>query len=143
MGNICAALFSDGTAIDSNFKIVDSLNLTYPTWPSLSSDNEGNFIITWVDNPNESYDIWGQQFSNNCIPMGDIFIINNDTINAHQSDPCVSIENNGNFIVSWFDRRTDDHDIYAQKYLSGGIPLGTNYRISNTEDFIKYGPQLF
>ncbi len=132
----------DGTAIDSNLKIVDSLNLTYPTWPSLSSDNEGNFIVTWVDNPNESYDIWGQQFSNNCIPMGDIFMINNDTINAHQSDPCVSIENNGNFIVSWFDRRTDDHDIYAQKYLSGGIPLGTNYRISNTEDFYQIRPSV-
>ncbi len=133
---------SDGTAVDSNIKIIESLNLTYPTWPSMSSDNEGNFIITWVDNPNESYDIWGQLFSSNCLPAGDVFLVNDDTTNAHQSDPSVSIDDNGNFVISWFDRRNNDHDVYAQRYLSGGIPLGTNYRISNTGDMYQLRPSV-
>jgi len=69
-------------------------------------------------------------------------MVNDDTTNAHQSDPNVSIDDNGNFVVSWFDRRNDDHDVYAQKYLSGGIPFGTNYRISNTGDMYQLRPSV-
>jgi len=133
---------SDGTAIDSNIKIVDGLNATYPKWPSLSSDNDGNFIITWYDNQDESYDIWAQQFTNNCAPVGDIFLVNDDTTNTHQSDPCVSIDGNGNFIITWLDRRNGNKDVYAQRYLSDGIPNGSNYHITNTEDLNQLHPSV-
>jgi len=67
-------------------------------------------------------------------PIGDSFQVNNDTGITNQTNPCVSVNGVGNFIITWVDRRNGNQDVYAQRYLSDGTPLGNNYRISNTDD---------
>ncbi len=128
--------------MDSNIILVDSVIVTYPGQPSISSDDLGNFIIAWKDNRNGNHDIWSRRYLSDCSPLGNIFQVNDDNGTATQSTPCVSADGDGKFIISWNDMRNGNHDVYAQRYLSSGQPIGNNYRISNTEDMRQMRPSV-
>jgi len=125
---------SNGTAVGANLKIVDSLSTAYQLETSISSDKRGNFIVTWKDNSNGHYDIWAQRFLSDCTPVGNNFLVNNDSVGSDQSSPCVSADVHGNFIITWTDNHNNNKDVYAQRYLTNGEPFGNNYRISGTGD---------
>nr|NQU92978.1 hypothetical protein [Bacteroidota bacterium] len=131
---------SNGTPLGSNVKIEDSLLIEYQRHPSISSDEIGNFVIAWVDNRIGNYDIWAQRFLDNGIPSGDNFMVNTDSGNSHQSSPCISVNEMGDFIITWDDRRNGNYDVYAQRYSSDGFPFGSNYRISNTGGMQQFDP---
>ncbi len=123
---------SNGTPIGSNLKLIDSIECSYNANPSISNDPGGNFIIAWNDKRNGDYDIFAQRFLFDGSPIGENFQINDDTLGKNQSAPCISVNEFGNFIISWNDLRNNNIDVYAQRYLSNGTVLGSNYRLSNT-----------
>ncbi|MBI9038750.1 MAG: T9SS type A sorting domain-containing protein [Bacteroidales bacterium] len=123
---------SDGTPIGNNLKVEDSLVSNYVVTPAISIDDGGNFVIAWTDQPNGNYDIFARCFLPDGTPIGDKFQVNNDSGTTNQTNPCVSVNGVGNFIITWTDRRNGNQDVYSQRYLSNGTPLGSNYRISNT-----------
>ncbi len=133
---------SDGTPIGSNYKVEDSLVSTYVVNPSISTDDEGNFVIAWVDKLNDNYDIFAQRYLYDGTSIGDNFRVNNDTGTTNQTSPCVSVNGIGDFVISWLDRRNGNQDVYAQRYFSDGTPLGSNYRISNTGEMQQYNPAV-
>jgi len=132
----------DGTPLDSNIMLVDTVVITYARRPSISSDENGNFIIAWNDNRNGNYDIWARRYLSDCSPLGNIFQVNDDSGTANQFTPCVSADGDGKFIITWNDMRNGNHDVYAQRYMSNGQPIGNNYRITNTEDMRQMRPSV-
>ena len=134
---------SDGTPIGSNYKVEDSIVSTYTVNPSISTDNDGNFVIAWVDQCNGNYDIFAQRYLYDGTSIGDNFQINNDTGTTHQISPCISVNGIGNFVISWLDKRNGNQDVYAQRYLNDGTPLGSNYRVSNTGEMRQYNSAVF
>jgi len=133
---------SDGTPLDSNIKILDSLVVDFSGWQSISSDDAGNFILTWKDGYYGDYDIWAQRYLNDGSPVGCKFMVNTDGGGFNQSSPCVSADGNGDFIISWVDHRNGNMDVYAQRYLNTGEPLESNYRISNTSEMEQSVPAV-
>jgi len=133
---------SDGTPLDSNFKVEDSVFSDNQRLPSISSDETGNFIISWIDKRNGNYDVYAQRYSYNGTAMGYNFQVNDDIGSTFQSTPCISVEANGNFVITWLDRRNGNNDVFAQRYLSGGIPYGINYRITNTDEMKQLRPSV-
>jgi len=133
---------SDGTPLDSNIKVVDSLFVNWPSWPSVSSDDGGNFIIAWNDNRNGNYDIWVQRFLYDGSQVGYNFLVNDDNGTTHQSSPCISADGDGKFIITWNDLRNGNRDVYAQRYLNNGILFGSNYRITNTDEMKQLNPSV-
>jgi hypothetical protein len=133
---------SDGTPAGSNFKVEDSVFSEEQYGASISSDENGNFIISWMDKRNGNFDIYAQRYLNDGTPIGNNFQVNTDTGNTYQLYPCISARGNGDFIITWTDRRNGDKDVYAQRYLSNGMPLGNNYRVSNTGEMEQHDPQV-
>ncbi len=120
----------DGSASGGNFKVNDDAGNSTQYWNDISLDEEGNFIITWADLRNGAdpfYDIYFQKYSNNGTPVGNNIKVNDNGGNSLQFYPSVSMNNSGDFVITWTDERNGDRDIYAQRYLNDGSPVGSNF----------------
>ncbi|MHA2307417.1 MAG: hypothetical protein ACXACU_18710, partial [Candidatus Hodarchaeales archaeon] len=79
---------SDGTALDSNFKVNDDQGSALQSCPSVSADGSGNFIITWEDERNsDEDDIYAQRYSSDGTALGSNFQVNDDIGSAYQWSP--------------------------------------------------------
>ena len=72
--------------------------------------------------------------------MGSNFKVSDDQGIARQRLPSISVDGNGNFIITWVDERySTEDDIYAQRYSSDGTALGNNFKVNDdsgiTEQF--------
>jgi len=133
---------SDGMPLGSNFKVNDDTGndddwrREYQTFPSISMDRSGNFVISWSDARNDfvDKDIYAQRYSSDGTALGRNFRVNDDQGSVEQyAVPSVSMDKGGNFVITWLDTR--DHsskpDIYAQRYSSDGTALGHNFKVSD------------
>jgi hypothetical protein len=115
----------------SNFKVNDDTGYTFQRFPSIAADGKGNFIITWRDYRNGDPDIYAQRYSNDGIPFGSNFKVNDDTGSTKHYAPSVATDGSGNFIVTWYEC-CENVDVYAQRYSSDGTAVGSNFKV--TED---------
>jgi len=133
---------SDGTALGSNFKVNDDQGSAGQYYPSISTDGSGNFVITWSDARNGDYDIYAQRYSSDGSGLGTNFKVNDDQGSADQDSPSISIDGNGNFVIAWTPMRNRDTDIYAQRYLSDGTAVKSNFRVTNTNKKSRSSPDV-
>ena len=66
------------------------------------------------------------------MPIGNNYLINNDSTNEDQQSPAV-ISNENQFAVAWQDKRdlTWNYDIYFQRYLLTGQKLGDSEKLND------------
>ena len=71
-------------------------------------------------------------FSSDGMPRGANFKVNSDT-GAYGAAPDIGSDYNGNFVITWRDRRTGtgNYDIYFQKYDSAGLAVGINQKVNS------------
>ncbi len=134
---------SDGTPLGSNFQVNDDQGNEGQKYPSISTDGSGNFIITWRDHRNGNSDIYAQRYLSDGTALGSNFQVNDDQGSNGQYYPSISADGSGNFIITWRDYRNGNADIYAQRYSSNGIPLGSNFQVNddmNSEG--QYNPSI-
>ena len=125
---------SDGNVLGTNFKVNEDNGPTYS--PSISSDNNGNFVIVWVDDRYIGSDIYAQHYSSDGSTVETNFIVNDDQGCSNQWYPIISIDSTGNFVIVWQDERNNGFsDVYAQRYSSGGTALGTNFKVNDDNGF--------
>jgi hypothetical protein len=133
---------SNGAPIGNNIKVQDSTESINQMSPSISSDEAGNFIITWQDLRNGSFDIYAQKYLNDGTAEGGNFRVNDDDLNVTHSSPSISVNKDGKFIITWTDSRNGGPDIFAQRFLSNGAAYGSNFQVTNTSDGFKLSPVL-
>ncbi|NOX38732.1 MAG: hypothetical protein GXO78_14475, partial [Calditrichaeota bacterium] len=122
---------SDGTSLGPNFRINDDIGNAWQEYPSISMDVIGNFVVVWEDYRNGDWDIYAQRYASDGTPLGSNFKVNDDNGSWRQMEPAISLDESGNFVVVWSDRRNWDRDIYAQRYASDGTPLGSNFKVND------------
>lgn len=138
---------SSGAAIGSNFKVNDN-NLALCLNPSIAIDGTGKFVVSWIDYRNGNPDIYAQRFNSSGTAIGSNFKVCDDTGNAWPMHPSVAMDNVGKFVITWEDYRNsyypyDNSDIYAQRYSSSGLALGSNFRVnSDTGKAFQYYPAI-
>ena len=100
--------------------------INYGYTPDVSVFRDGSFIITY----RYSNIIYCQMY----YPTGDTsggLIAVNDTTGGNRYDPTIDIDTTGNFIITWFDYRNGNSDIYAQRFNSVGDTTGVNFRVDD------------
>jgi len=123
---------NDGTAQGNNFKINDDIGNYWQYWPTSSCDRNGNLIVSWVDQRNNSdRQIYAQRFSADGTALGNNFKVNTDTGGTNHIRPDIATDGNCNFIITWEDNRNGYFDIFAQRYLNDGSVLGDNFKIND------------
>ena len=121
-----------GAPVGSEFQ-VNTWTTGGQTWPDVAADAGGNFVVVWmgIDAAQTSYEIFGQRFDAAGAPRGGEFRVNTTTT-GFQSAPSVSIEPNGQFVVTWQGQDTDAGGIFGQRYDSDGAPRGGEFRVNAT-----------
>ncbi|MBD3169697.1 MAG: T9SS type A sorting domain-containing protein, partial [candidate division Zixibacteria bacterium] len=101
--------------------------------PDIAADDLGNFLVVWTDYRQHGYpyyaDIYGQFYDYNNNPVGENFRIS--LANASSKGASVAVDDDGNYIVSWFDLRGGNWDIYAQRYSADRQPVGSNFKVND------------
>jgi len=120
---------SDGSPLGTNFKVNDDQGDGGS--PAISTDGSGNFVITWTDGRNGDGDIYAQRYSSDGTALGINFRVNDDQGSAYQEYSSMSTDSSGNFVITWRDERNGNYDIYAQRYLSDGTALGSNFKVND------------
>jgi hypothetical protein len=104
--------------------------------PSISSLEDGGFVVIW-DSANQesidSYGVFGQRYDANGNTVGNEFQVNNET-NENQFSAAVAGLADGGFVVTWQsdEQDGDDYGIYAQRYDASGNTVAGEFQV-NTE----------
>jgi len=130
-------------------EVGDNRNLT-SAWPDsliespdISLSMWGDGVVAWADYRNGNWDIYCQLFSAKGILIGDNFKINDDVGTAQQHAPRVSYSPEGWFVVAWYDNRTGDDDIFAQRFDSLGQKIDQNIIVnSDAGDYRQAFPDI-
>ncbi len=123
---------SVGTALGSNFMVNDDSETDHQYSPAVGMDVFGNSVVTWEDWRYGDRDIYAQRYSSLGGLMGSNFKVNDDPGYADQESPSVAMGGpSSNFIITWDDYRSGDHDVYVQRYDFSGAPLGPNLKVND------------
>ena len=128
---------SDGSPSSQEFRVSNS---TYSeVHPSISSNEDGDFVITWHTLP-QSYqsisqsDVFARTYYSDGSPKSGRIAVNTYTTGT-QLFPEVSIAANGDFVIVW--ESTDSPggtrgtSVYGQRYTSNGSPVSYNFQIND------------
>ncbi len=134
---------SDGIPIGSNFKVNDDTGNTYQEQPSLAVDANDDFVIAWHDNRNGEWDIYYQRYSSDGTPVGGNHRVEAGESGDDQRSASVSASESGAFVIAWSDDRNGDSDIYAQRFASDTVAVGSDFRVnSDFSTAYQYSPSV-
>ncbi len=127
---------SDGSPAGGEFQ-VNTYTTSFQTFPSVSMDAEGDFVVVWDSDGSGGTDssgdsIQGQRYASDGSPVGGEFQVNTYTTNS-QVFPSVSMAASGDFVVVWqsSSSATDySWSIVGQRYGSDGSPAGGEFQIN-------------
>jgi hypothetical protein len=92
---------------------------------TIASDSAGGAIVTWEDYRDGNGNIYAQRISAGGTPMWAAEGVALCTAIGTQEFPTITSDGAGGAIVTWWDGRSGDFDIYAQAISSVGTPLWT------------------
>ena len=108
-------------------------------YPQVAMDVDGDFVVTWASflQDGSGYGVYARRFNRAGSVLGNEFRVNQTTLHW-QYEPAVSMDDNGDFVITWtsFDQDDDlldDNGVYARMYNNdgsdyrdptSGLPLG-------------------
>ncbi|KUG26232.1 hypothetical protein ASZ90_003929 [hydrocarbon metagenome] len=110
---------ADGIAINSFTTDQDG--------PTIISDGSGGAIIAWRDERNGSFnrDIYIQRVNSSGVAQWNSDGVAVCTQGSNQFDTKIASDGSGGAIITWYDDRNGNYDIYAQRINSSGIAQWT------------------
>ena len=129
----------DGTPLGANVRVNDDNSGTMQGWPAVAVDDSGDVVVVWTDGRNGDADIYAQRYAADGNPLEANFRVNDDSGAAVQGSPAVAVDGSGNVVVVWEDGRHGDGDIYVQRYLANGSPLGANFKVNDDQGGAEQG----
>ena len=125
--------FFDSSAVAQclNQKANDDPGTASQDNPSVAMDINGDFILVWEDYRNGDPDIYLQQYNSVGNTLGSNIKANDDLGTAAQEYPSVIMNESGDFVIVWQDKRDGNSDIYYQIYNSSGVAQGVNKKVND------------
>jgi len=127
----------NGSKIDEKLRI-NEVQGSARYFPSIAVDNNGNFIIGWLDWRNGQRDVYAQLYNSTGMKVNNNFKVNESAVNWFSSDFNLSIgvNNIGNIIIIWEDGINTYPDLFAQKYDSFGNKIGYNFLVHDSAETV-------
>ena len=129
------AVWAQGEPLGPEFR-VNTYTTNDQRYPSVSlAGGSGDFVVVWQSESQDgsSYGAFGQRFSAAGAPLGPEFRANTFTPgNQGHAGPAVALDPSGNTVVTWssYGQDGDGFGVYAQRYSSAGVPLGSEFRVN-------------
>jgi hypothetical protein len=122
-----SAVSPDGVNRNITTELPDSLKEA----PDIALSAFGNGVVVWADFRNRNWDIYGQRIGSDGNLTGSNFIINDGPDAAQQHAPRVSVAPEGWFVVTWYDNRWGNDDVFVQRFDSDGNKIGANILVNS------------
>ena len=95
--------------------------------PQVAMDQDGNYVVVWQSHKQDGSGegIYAQLFNANGIKTGPEFLVNERTA-GNQTDPTVSMDKDGNFVIAWTgkgDNGADSQAVFARLFDNDGNDL--------------------
>jgi hypothetical protein len=93
----------------------------------------GAFIITWASTQLGNSNIFAQLYSAAGAAQGGEFQVDTATGNTDQLNPGVSMDGNGNFMITWtsYTPNGNSAGVFAQQYTTTGAAVGLQFGVDN------------
>jgi predicted lipoprotein with Yx(FWY)xxD motif len=88
--------------------------------PTIISDGSGGAIITWQDGRSGNWDVYVQRVNASGAVQWAANGVALCTATGDQNDPKITSDGAAGAIVTWWDRRSGNYDIYAQRVSASG-----------------------
>jgi hypothetical protein len=128
-----AQLYNSGGVKSGTEFLVNTYTTGDQGAPKLSSLTDGGFVVTWQSDAQDGSGngVYGQRYTSGGVKSGVEFRINTYTTDWQQ-DPVVTGLPDGGFVVTWQSAGQDGSGlgIYGQRYTSGGVASGTEFRVN-------------
>ncbi len=114
---------ADGSTLSTNLKVNDDTESAWQEYPSIAMDSVGNFVVTWQDGRNNTWDLYAQRYAANGTGFGTNFIVTEYTY-KNQYTPDVKIWH-GRIFTTWASTHASGKgaDIWAN-VLDWNNPVG-------------------
>ena len=119
-------------------QLVNTTTSNSQTRADIASNPDGRTIVVWEDPAADGSgsSILGQLYDSTGIRNGSEFVVTTTT-SGSQSDPHVSMRDDGQFVVVWTSYGqagdlTSEGNIYARRFAADGTPLGSEFGINQT-----------
>ena len=113
-----------------NENLTNSGTNAFKETPDISVSQSGLGVVVWADYRNGNWDIYCQLLASDGSLIGSNILVNDDLFSGQQHSPKVSMSNQGWFVVTWYDNRNGNDDIYLQLFDTTGTPLFTNTKVN-------------
>jgi hypothetical protein len=120
---------ASGNPYGPNFLVSTDESGSEQSYPSISADWQGGFVVSWIDLREGGYDVYAQVLRDGTFQGGPFRV--NETPLASQLYPAVASSRKGDFTIDWADSRSGTWDIYGQTFKPNGDPFGVNFRIND------------
>jgi len=103
------------------------------TYPDIAIDVEGNYVVVWRSyrQDGSSGSIHFQRFDATGLPVGEETQVNTETA-GDQTEPTVSANPEGGFVVAWHGPGPNGLDVFARLFDTNGEPLAEEFRVNAT-----------
>ncbi len=130
---------SSGEKVNAEFQ-VNTLTTNIQKNASVSSLNDGGFVITWESDRNElnaayntGYGVHAQIFDANGNPVNNEFQVNSFEV-GNQVQPSITALSDGGFVIAWASSKQDwsqwGSGIYTQRYNSSGEKVNAEFQVN-------------
>jgi hypothetical protein len=115
---------NDGTALNSEIQ-VNSETVGNQSQPAITALSDGSFVIAWTSDgqDGDGNGIFAQAFNADGSARGSEFQVNTE-IAASQSEPAITLLNDGGYIITWtsVDQDGSGNGVFGRTYNADGTP---------------------
>ncbi|HEY3203775.1 MAG TPA: S-layer homology domain-containing protein [Thermoanaerobaculia bacterium] len=122
---------SAGNPLGGEFQI-NTYTTDYQFAPRVAMSAAGSFVVVWTSTGQDgsSDGVFGQRYDGSGAAQGLEFQVNTTTTD-YQEKPAVATDAAGDFVVVWDSgSAATGYDVFAQRYSSSGMLLGTEFRVN-------------
>ncbi len=136
-----AQKFINNNMSGTNFKVSEDELNNSKSYVSCAINDNDNFTAAWLDyqEPTE-YSIYSRLIDSNEQPVYSSKRVDIDSLSSLESDPAITVMDNGSFIIAWTDYRNRNNQTFFQRYDAEGNPLGGNINSDNKRT--EYVPKV-
>jgi hypothetical protein len=112
--------------------------------PVIAMDNNGDFVISWHSSGQDGsiYGVYAQRYNSGGVVQGSEFSVNTFTTSS-QAIPAIAMDSIGDFVISWqSDQDGSSYGVYAQRYNSGGVAQGTEFKVNTFTSSYQSNPSI-
>ena len=141
ISQIYAQKYVNDTISGTNIKIPEDQLNGAKAYPACAMNNDENFVTAWLDyQESTEYRIYSRLFDSNDQPTTPSKRVDIDSLSSSETDPALTVMDDGSFVIVWSDRRDRGYRTYFQKYDAEGNPLGTN--VNNDDNGSQFTPKI-